>query len=360
MAVSTQPLQRPEEWTPTHPQVFRRLVDECIREKLLGLARHRPDDRLRPYHEALAEFVQRPGKRIRPLLFLQAAELFAPARAVRFSADLVSVAAGLEMLHAFVLIHDDLIDASDLRRALPALHRAFEEHTGARTGSNLAMVFGDLLFALAQKAIADTAIPNRAELLSNLLDYVFDTGFGEISDILLGEACIAGVRRAEIEGMYLCKTTRYTIECPMVLASVFAGSGEGERRQLAAVARPAGLAFQVQNDLKEFLRGLDGGGSDDLFDGKKTLLLRTAYERLPSAERKTVRALLALDRRGPAEIGALQELILQSNAVAEQEAFTAELFGEALLAAQSPTFSPEVQAGLVELLHTVRRLLQTS
>ena len=181
-----------------------------------------------PLHEALLEYVRRPGKRIRPLLFLQAAELFQPAGSVHLLDDLVSVATGLELLHAFVLIHDDLIDNSDLRRALPSLHRSLEDrsegHQPARTGSNLTIVFGDLLFALAQKCIIDTRIPVRATLLSRLLDYVFDTGYGEIADILLGDGCISQVSVQEIKWMYSCRTARYTFECALVLAGIMSKS----------------------------------------------------------------------------------------------------------------------------------------
>ncbi|HEY0793146.1 MAG TPA: polyprenyl synthetase family protein, partial [Chthoniobacterales bacterium] len=193
-----------ERFTPTHPQVFRRLVDECMAQKLAGLTKAYQARRLEPFHHVLTEFVQRPGKRVRPLLFLQAAELFRPDMPAYAMADLVSVAAGLELLHTFVLIHDDLIDGSDLRRTLPSLHRAFEGKLKGgtqpeRTGFNLAIVFGDLLFALAQKCITDTRIPVRDALLSRTLAYVFDTGYGEIADILFGESCISQVSSREVE-----------------------------------------------------------------------------------------------------------------------------------------------------------------
>jgi geranylgeranyl diphosphate synthase type I len=319
---------------------------------------------LEPFHNVLTEFVQRPGKRVRPLLFLQAAELFLPDMPAYAIDDLVSVAAGLELLHAFVLIHDDLIDGSDLRRTLPSLHRAFEGQLkfGAqpgRTGFNLAIVFGDLLFALAQKCITDTRIPVRDALLSRTLDYVFDTGYGEIADILLGESCISQVSAQEVELMYLCKTTRYTVECPLVLAGITAGLNEEELRQLVEIAQPAGLAFQIQNDVKEFVRGVALGSSDDLVEGKKTLLLRAAYDRLPASDRERLRALLQQEERTSGEIHEIQSLVLQSCAVAEQQFVMETLFEQAALAARSPVLSIDIQVGLHELLLTLRRLMHT-
>ncbi|MBV8901783.1 MAG: polyprenyl synthetase family protein [Verrucomicrobia bacterium] len=363
MAPLTQRLPA-ENFTPTHPQVFRRLVDDQLVRKLAGLTQLYGGERLDLFHEALLEYVRRPGKRIRPLLFLQATELFQPAGSAHLLDDLVSVATGLELLHAFVLIHDDLIDSSDLRRALPSLHRSLEDRSEGnqpvRTGSNLTIVFGDLLFALAQKCIIDTRIPVRATLLSKLLEYVFDTGYGEIADILLGDNCISRVSVREIKWMYHCKTARYTFECPLVLAGIIAGLTEMELRQLAAVAQPAGLAFQIQNDLKEFVRGVQNGVSDDLVEGKKTLLLRTAYDRLGPEDRMRLRNLSGQKSRTASELRHLQRLILKSGAVAEQEALVEALFQQTFLAVESPMLAPEIQAGLHNLLQTIRRLIQAS
>jgi len=340
------------------------LVDDQLVRKLAGLTQLYRDKRLDLFHEALLEYMRRPGKRIRPLLFLQAAELFQPAESAHLLNELVSVATGLELLHAFVLIHDDLIDSSDFRRDLPSLHRSLEDRSKggqpARTGSNLTIVFGDLLFALAQKCIIDTRIPVRATLLSKLLDYVFDTGYGEIADILLGEGCISQVSAREIKWMYQCKTARYTFECPLVLAGIIGGLTETELRQLAAVAQPAGLAFQIQNDLKEFVRGVQGGLSDDLVEGKKTLLLCTAYDRLGPEDRMQLRNLLGQKSRTASDLRQMQRLIVKSEAVAEQEAVVEQLFQQTCLAIESPMLRPEIQTGLHNLLQTIRRLIQTS
>ncbi|MBV9491812.1 MAG: polyprenyl synthetase family protein [Verrucomicrobia bacterium] len=361
--MSTQRLQVVRNVAPTHPQVLRRLVDERVERKLTGLVQSYHLRHFRPVHEALRQFVRRPGKRIRPLLFLQAAELFQPSSWSDAFDDLVSVAAGLEILHAFVLIHDDLIDGSSLRRALPSLHCALaariQGRQSTRVGANVTIVAGDLLFALAQKCIVDTQIPVRAALLSTLLDYVFDTGYGEMADILFGDGCISQVSAEEIERMYWWKTTRYTVECPLVLAGIIADRSEHELRQLASAARPLGLAFQIQNDLREFRRGLENGASDDLAEGKKTVLLRTAYDRLEGEDRLQLRDLLRQNVRNSADVRELQRLVVKSNAVTEQEMLVEELFNQTLLALDSPLLAPEIRAGMQALLRMLQRLIKT-
>ncbi|HEY0789665.1 MAG TPA: polyprenyl synthetase family protein, partial [Chthoniobacterales bacterium] len=154
--------------------------------------------------------------------------------------------------------------------------------------------------------------------------------------------------------------TRYTVECPLVLAGITAGLSEEELRQLVEIARPAGLAFQIQNDVKEFVRGVAVGSSDDLVEGKKTLLLRVAYDRLPGSDRDRLQALLQQEERTPGEIHEAQSLVLQSCAVAEQQFLMETLFEQAALAARSPVLPTDIRAGLHELLLTLRRLIHTS
>jgi geranylgeranyl diphosphate synthase type I len=128
----------------------------------------------------------------------------------------------------------------------------------------LALVFGDRLFALAQRCLLDARLPERTRLLSRLLDCALNTGYGELADVLFGAGCLSGVSAEDIERMYGRKTARYTVECPLALAGLVAERSEAELGQLAAVAQPAGLAFQIQNDLREFVHGLRAGASDDL------------------------------------------------------------------------------------------------
>ena len=90
------------------------------------------------------------------------------------------------------------------------------------------------------------------------------------------------------------------------------------------------------------------------------MLLRTAYDRLGPEDRMRLRDLLRQKSRTASDLRKLQRLIEKSEAVAEQETLMEELFRQTFLAIDSPVLAPEVQAGLHELLQTVRRLIQTS
>ncbi len=346
----------------SHPQILRQKIDERLDQALEEMIRQHAGGYVNALHETLVEFVCRPGKRIRPLLFLYGLEVF---QAGQLTDDLVSIAAGLEFLHAFVLVHDDLIDQSNTRRGLLSLHRSLEdrlipEFNRERTAANLAMVFGDLLFALAMKCIVDSRLPARHLLASKLLSYTIDTGYGEIADVFYSVCSIPDVSVDNIELMYLLKTSRYTIECPLVLAGIVAGLSERQLQQITRLSRPAGLAFQIQNDLKGSLHSDDPPAASDLLERKKTLLMRAAFDRLDEPDRGLLALCFEPGTNAKGNVNTLIDLVRKSGAMEELECYADSLFQQAFLGAKSPLFPVEMQAALLELLSSVRRFLQTS
>jgi len=283
------------------------------------------------YQDA-ASFVLRPGKRLRPLLFLKARSFFAPDEAAD-DPSLLSVAGALEILHAFILVHDDIIDRSDTRRGEPTLHRAIEARLGRvaereRTASNLALVMGDLLFALGQRCILRSGCPQAAEMTCRALDFIFDTGVGEASDIVFGVRDISRIGLEEIEEMYRLKTTRYTLVCPLVLAGISAGLEEDQLTALARIAIPAGLAFQAENDLAEFQRssGDNAPLSADLVEGKKTMLAALAFSMLDDSDRTILQLCLNGVATSEGAVNKVQELIGYSGAVEQLQELIEMLF----------------------------------
>ncbi|NDC01041.1 MAG: hypothetical protein EBZ83_06460 [Verrucomicrobia bacterium] len=204
-----------------------------------------------PVYFDMCEFVGRKGKRVRPLLFALTYRGLGGTKPIQDPAVLAA-ALSLELLHAFVLVHDDLIDRSEKRRGLPTFHKLVEQRVGRlssaeRTGHGVAVVVGDLLFALAVETLQTAGFPEpqRGAALGKLLSYITDTGVGEIFDILLGSRDIGRVSAQEIERTYLLKTTRYTFEAPCVLGAILAGAAPEKQDDLARVMEPLGLAFQI-------------------------------------------------------------------------------------------------------------------
>lgn len=316
----------------------------------------------------MCEYVGRKGKRIRPLLFLLTYRALGGRKALE-DKSLLQAAISLELLHAFVLVHDDLIDRSEKRRGLPTFHKLVEQRQGRlsdaeRTGQGVALVVGDLLFALAMETLQQGALGEKEEsqALRKFLSYVTDTGVGEIFDILLGSRDISRVTREDIERTYFLKTTRYTFEAPCVLAAILAGASPEKAEDLASVMEPLGLAFQIQNDLLEFshLDGRDQLLPTDLLEGKKTLLVREAYERLEETDRSFLQMCLHAPSRNEASISKVQDLLRKSGALAAMQDRCAQLFQEATDRLLRSHLETHEQEAITQAIQWVRQSVRVS
>ena len=323
-------------------------------------------DLFEPLYLDMTEFVARRGKRIRPMLLLGSYRIFGGERSFNDN-SLLRAALSLELVHSFILIHDDVIDQSERRRRLPTFHKLVEERLGkfdgaARVGGNVAVVIGDILFAMAVDTLRSTefAPAVRDAALSHFLRYITDTGAGEIYDILLGTRDIARVEESDISRMYTLKTTRYTFEAPLVLGALLAGVDDDHLRELAELIEPIGLAFQIQNDLIEYhqFKGVDRLRQTDLLEGKKTLLLRAAYDHLSDVDRSFLQLCLSTRTSNDASVSKIEQLIDKSGAVGLLTQKMEALFAKAEGALVNSSFSPGQRDGLRESFALVRQQTQ--
>jgi geranylgeranyl diphosphate synthase type I len=325
-------------------------------------------DLFEPLYLDITEFVGRRGKRIRPLLLLGSYRIFGGGRGLD-DTSLLRAALSLELVHAFILVHDDVIDRSERRRGLSTFHKMVEERMGkledaARVGENVAMVIGDILFAMAVDTLRSTDFPPaiRDAALSNFLRYITDTGAGEVYDILLGTRDIARVDEADIARMYTLKTTRYTFEAPFVLGALLAGAEESLLTELSQLIEPVGLAFQIQNDLIEYqkFKGVDRMRQTDILEGKKTLLLRAAYDHLDDLDRSFLQLCLSTRASNDASVSKIEQLIDKSGAVELLTTRMNELFGQAEAALAASSLTPAQAGGYREVFSLIRQQTQHS
>lgn len=180
------------------------------------------------------------GKRIRPFLVLASAEVFGVAEA-----SATRVAAAVEMLHSYSLVHDDLpaMDNSELRRGRPALHRAFDEAT--------AILAGDALLTRAFEVLAHPDThgdpQTRAELVLELARAAGAAGMvgGQMIDLQADRIAfdIGAVTRLQ-----RLKTGELIAFCCQA-GAVLGRASDPARQALHAYAHDLGLAFQILDDL---------------------------------------------------------------------------------------------------------------
>lgn len=337
--------------------------EACLQE---FLARHQERYAYGDWVESLyldvADYVARKGKRIRPMLLLGSHGLFADVSEY-LAAPAMRVAVGLELLHTFILIHDDVIDRSERRRGVPTFHKHVEGRLGNRSGrervgQSIALVVGDVVFALAVECVATAGLSDhrRDTILRQFLSLTTETGCGELQEIALGLRDISRVSSDEIRRMYTLKTTRYTIEGPLVLGAMLAGASDDAVQAIRDFAEPVGLAFQIANDLQEF-RHFDVSDpmfQSDLLEGKKTLLVREAFERLNECDKSFLQLCMDSPSLGEPSIHKVGELVRKSGAEAVLEGEVENLFAEARAALDSPALTPAQRDGLLFLKDHVR------
>ncbi|MBO6539745.1 MAG: polyprenyl synthetase family protein [Rhizobiaceae bacterium] len=206
------------------------------------------------------------GKRLRPFLVMESAALFGakPAAALR-------VAAALECIHCYSLIHDDLpaMDDDDLRRGQPTVHRAFDEAT--------AILAGDSLLTLAFDIIAndDTALSAKAKLtLVSMLARASGLGGmagGQMYDLDAARTAPDEAGIIRLQAMKTGALIRFACEAGPVIA----GAPEPDRERLAEFGSAIGLAFQLADDLLDLTSSTEkmGKATDkDAAAGKATLV----------------------------------------------------------------------------------------
>lgn len=149
-------------------------------------------------------------------------------------------AAALELLHNSTLIHDDIIDADELRRGRPAAWKVF--------GASLAILAGDALQALGLQMVVDDPGPGRAEISSVFAEAIGLVLAGQAREFTVRLGPDTGI--AEYERIVEEKTSAL-LECALVTPALRAGRPEHVLTALRGAGRHLGLAFQIFNDVED-------------------------------------------------------------------------------------------------------------
>ena len=225
------------------------------------------------------------GKRMRPALLLLAAELCGYTGPRR-----IHVAAAVELLHTATLLHDDVVDLSELRRGRPSAN--------ALWGNRRAVLVGDYFYARASSLIVEDG---DLDILWIFADTIRSMAEGEL--LQLQRSFDPSVTEAHYFQVIERKSA-VLLSAACESGSILGGVTRAERRRLAEYGRELGLAFQLRDDALDYEdREADLGKRpyDDLREGKVTLPLLLALKRCTAAEREAVESLLKAGSRAEPE-----------------------------------------------------------
>jgi len=308
------------------------------------------DDALADPLDALREFVAAGGKRLRPAFCACA---FVGADGTLDDQSVIDAAAALELVHTFALVHDDIMDGSDIRRGRDAVHRRFarthedEARRGParRFGDGMAILVGD--FALVYADILLRGAPADAQAIFDELRV--ELCVGQSLD-LVGTAT-ARTDAATARRIATYKSGKYTVERPLHLGAALAGRHGELAGSLSAIGLPMGEAFQLRDDLlgafgESSVTGKPVG--DDLREGKPTPLVAIATARATADDRELLNQLGSEDLTA-SDVGALQALFLRTGAVDDIEAAIERLVEQAHDALAAAPLTETARAWLDEL-----------
>lgn len=367
-------------------QVGRALADFLGRKQavLAGI-----DEDLAPGLDAISDLLAG-GKRLRPAFCYwgwRAAGGSAPAGCPGHAespdgADgghILTAAAALELLHASALVHDDVMDRSETRRGRPAVHRRFAAHHAAggwrgsadSFGTGAAILLGDLLLGWTGELLRASGLPADALRRGQPVLDAMRTEMiaGQYLD-LLGQAAGTGTVASALR-VVRYKSAKYTVEGPLLLGAALAprpaslgagapGTAAGTDSRLAAACTaygiPLGVAFQLRDDvLGVFGDPVETGKpvTDDLREGKRTVLVALAEERADSAQAGVLRRHLGDPRLDEAAAARVRGVLTETGALAECEQMIRGSVREALAALADAPFTSEAKTALAELAATV-------
>jgi geranylgeranyl diphosphate synthase, type I len=310
----------------------------------------------------LEDFVLNGGKRLRP------AFAYWGWRAVAAGdpdPEVLLLFSALELLHAFALVHDDVIDDSSTRRGKPTTHVRFaalhrdRQWRGSpeRFGASAAILLGDLALAWADDIVFGLELPLQAQRRVRRVwaDIRTEVLGGQYLDIVAEASAAESIASAMNVDTF--KTACYTVVRPLQLGVAAAADRPDVQAVFGEFGTDLGVAFQLRDDVlgvfgDPAVTGKPSG--DDLRSGKRTVLLAEAVELADKSDPLAANLLRTSigARLTDAQVGELRDVIESVGALAAAEQRIAALTERALATLAAAPINAAAKTGLAELART--------
>lgn len=241
----------------------------------------------------IAEHCLRPAKRLRASFIYYGYRLLGGTDLE----NILQAAISIELIHTALLMHDDFMDQDDLRRGLPTSHKYFEalhrqkKYQGDPThhGASLAITAGDIAlcagFEILGTTSFDPVLKNKA--LTQVFQGITQTALGQAYDLTLQAQ--GNATESDILDLHTAKTAIYTYENPLHIGALLAGANDHDLQVISDYALPAGIAFQLQDDILGLFGDPQKTGKSahsDIKQGKMTLLIIHALKHASTTQKR--------------------------------------------------------------------------
>ncbi|MFA5500595.1 MAG: polyprenyl synthetase family protein [Candidatus Omnitrophota bacterium] len=301
---------------------IKKRIDSEISAYFRSLRRMYPAEILPPIlSDHIEDFVMRNGKRARPIFFILGYLGFSK----KIPRGLYKSAVSVELLHNFVLIHDDIIDRSDTRRNGLSLHCALDKYTLKcghikHGGKDLALVAGDILYALgmANFLSVDVRSERKEAALKKLFEAAVYTGSGEFLELLSELKGLSAISKPDIYRIYDLKTGIYSFATPLVMGATLAGIKKAGLNRLYNYGICIGRAFQIKDDVMDIIGSKENDFRPpltDLRESKRTILMWHAYNNADDRDREILANIIKKEDIPYCELLKMRQILIKTGAI---------------------------------------------
>lgn len=296
----------------------------------------------------IERFVLSGGKRVRPAIAYYG-YLAAGGEADK---EIIKASMSIELAHAFLLIHDDIIDRDSTRHGIETVHETYRawgkkmglcESEAVHFGNSLAITAGDYTHAMANEILYNINFDPEIifDALKKIKAIVLRTIPGEMLDIMMGAKGTATER--EITRMHEGKTARYTFEGPLHLGVVLAGQKKNAKllKAFSAYSLPVGRAFQIRDDILGIFGNVEKLGKSvgaDIIEGKQTLLVLKAMQNGNKKQKEAIKRLLGKKDLTENEVDDFRKIVRETGSLEYSQKLAEKLVAQSLLAIKEIEF----------------------
>lgn len=300
---------------------FKAEIDKVINsEKFLEIiAKEDCRQQMLSYLEEFQKFTL-DGKRIRPFLVSFGYEMTTG----KYDSKIVMPALSFEIFQSAILIHDDIIDASDTRRGKPCMHKVVGEAKAICVGDFGVLAAVDVCArAEFDPSLVIKAVRHQAHMIELTIA-------GEIKDVELSET--DDFEESDILNMYRLKTAWYTMTGPMQLGAILGGADEKLLADIEKIGTAMGTAFQIVDDIIGIFGTKETIGKSNLSDmneGKKTVLYSHFMSNADAEMKKQFAAVYGTGTGTETELEKVRELLEKAGSLEYSKALCKKYVDEA-------------------------------
>ena len=222
----------------------------------------------------------------------------------------------MELIHNFLLIHDDIIDKSDMRRGKPTVHKKLgrkDEHYGV----SQAIVIGDISAFEAVKLLNESDFSDevKIEVMDLFTGVILETAYGEILDVEYAS------KRPKLDKVWLVtelKTAKYSFVGPLKLGALLSGASKSQLQALEKYGLSLGKAFQLQDDILGVFadeKTLGKSTLSDMREGKNTVLFYKTRKLATGSQRRIIDRLWGDSKSDASDLDVVREIMRESGAL---------------------------------------------